>query len=88
MKSKMRAIFLCIWLLLFAYYTNAVEERCQFCDRIFKSLGRHSWRCKAKLHKEQLQVDRNYDNDISFNINIVENQSRSIVNFNDHPRIE
>ena len=51
MKSKMRAIFLCIWLLLFTYYTNAVEERCQFCDKIFKLLGRHSWRCKAKLHK-------------------------------------
>ena len=36
----MRAIFLCIWLLLFAYYTNAVQERCKLCDKVFKSLGR------------------------------------------------
>ena len=87
MKSKVRAIFSCIWL-LFAYYTNAVEERCQFCNKIFKSLGRHSWRCKAKLHTYPLQVDRNHDNDIDFNINIAENQSCSIVNFNDQHTLE
>ena len=73
MKSKVRAIFSCIWL-LFAYYTNAVEERCQFCNKIFKSLGRHSWRCKAKLHTYPLQVDRNHDNDIDFNILLKINQ--------------
>ena len=69
---------------MFAYYSNAVKKRCQFCDKIFKSLGRtHSWRCKAKLHTEPLKVDHNYGNDIDFNKNIVENQSRLFVNFND-----
>ena len=54
MKSKIRATSLWRWLLLLAYYTNAVEERCQFCDKMLKSLGRHSWRCKAKLHTDPL----------------------------------
>ena len=35
-----------------------------------------------------MQVDRNHESDIDFNINIVENQSRLIVNFNDHQTIE
>ena len=73
---------------MFAYYTNAVKERCQFCDKIFNSLGRNSWRCKAKLHTEPLRVGHNHDNDIDFNINIAENKSRLIVNFNDHHKIE
>ena len=73
---------------MLAYCTNAVKERCQFCDKIFNLLQRHFWRCKAKLHTEPLQVDHNHDNDIDFNINIVENKSRLIVNFNDHHTIE
>ena len=35
-----------------------------------------------------MQVDRNHDSDIDFNINILENHSRSIVNFNDQHTIE
>ena len=83
-----RAIFLCIWLLLFAYYTNAIVKRCQFCYKIFKSLGIHSWTCKTKLHIAPLQVGPNHDNGIDFNINIVENQSHSIVDFYDQYTLE
>ena len=88
MEGKVRAILLWIWLSLFAYYANAVEERCQVCNKIFKSLERHSRRCKTKLHTYPLKVDRNHDNDIDFNINIVGNQSSSIVNFNDQHTLE
>ena len=35
-----------------------------------------------------MQVDRNHDSDIDFNRNILENHSRSIVNFNDQHTIE
>ena len=35
-----------------------------------------------------MQVDHNHDKDIDFNINIVENQSHSIVNFNDQHTLE
>ena len=35
-----------------------------------------------------MQVDHNHENDIDFSINVVENQSLLIVNFNDHQTIE
>ena len=40
------------------------------------------------MHTEPLQVDRNHDKDIDFSINILENQSRLIVNFNDEHTIK
>ena len=49
---------------------------------------RHSWRCKAKLHTEPLQIDRNHSSEFDFNINIAENQSSSRVEFNDQQILE
>ena len=39
-------------------------------------------------YRHSLQVDHNHDNDIDFNMNIVENQSCSIVNFNNHHTLD
>ena len=35
----------------FIIYTLSVLAVCSFCGEDFISLGRHSWRCKRKLHQ-------------------------------------
>ena len=38
-----------IVVLLFVFVEKSYQTQCDFCKKDFKSLGRHTWRCKTKL---------------------------------------
>ena len=46
----------------FIIYTLSVLAVCSFCGEDFISLGRHTWRCKRKLHQGASQNHVTYGN--------------------------
>ena len=76
-----------LYLLLLTGFNNG-KETCPFCGKKFNTLGRHIWRCTAKLTQKPLQVVCNHGNDIdstTFNIETIDN---SIVNINNQHELE
>ena len=63
--------------------SNGIEEKCQYCNKNFKSLGRHVWRCTAKLYTQSSQITGNHGDQNNKQIQFIENSSRSLVNLND-----
>ena len=47
------------------------------------SLGRHAWRCTAKLYTQYSQITGNHGDQNNEQIQSIENSSRSLVNLND-----
>ena len=47
------------------------------------SLGRHVWRCTAKLYTQFSQITDNYRDQNNEQIQPIQNSSRSLVNLND-----
>ena len=54
----------------------------------FNTLGRHIWRCTAKLTQEPLQVVSNHGNDIDSTIFNIETIDNSIVDINNQYELE
>ena len=53
-------------LLIFIWISSCVpiEEKCEFCEKTFKTLSKHSWRCPKKLQKQSLQEVCNHGNNV------------------------
>ena len=60
-KSKDTNWFI-ICLLLHSLLELKKAELYPFCGKDFKSLGRHKWRCKEKLHTTPSTTQGNHDN--------------------------
>ena len=67
---------------LLTEFKRSTEEKCNFCNKNFKSLGRHLWRCPAKIHSKPLQVTRIHGSDINRNNIHMEQSTRSLANTN------
>ena len=78
---------LAFWNVLFIIkfgVSYGIEEKCQYCNKNFlKSLGRHVWRCTAKLDTQSSQITGNHGDQNNEQIQFIENSSRSLVNLND-----
>ena len=79
MKILKNGIFWCILLLVVTKYSFAIDQKCIYCGKIFKVLGRHVWRCTAKFETDILC---NHGDSIN-PINEMNIPSNSIAN-NDH----
>ena len=60
-----------------------IEEKFQYCNKNFKSLGRQVWRCTAKLYTKSSQITGNHGDQNNERIQSMKNSSRSLVNLND-----
>ena len=77
---------LAFWNVLFIIkfgISYGIEEKCQYCNKNFKSLGRHVWRCTAKLYTQSSQITGNHGDQNNEQIQSIGNWSRSLVNLND-----
>ena len=81
-KRNLQGIYSCILLLLIWDISMAVEENCLYCQKKFKVLGRHTWRCAAKLQTESLQDNDHHGNVNNIAIDDLETPDRSITNVN------
>ena len=60
-----------------------IEEKCSYCNKNFESLGRHVWRCTAKLYTKPSQITGNHGDQNNKQSESTENSSRSLVNLTD-----
>ena len=50
--------FLCILILfMLVFIKSSLQTQCEFCKKDFKYLGRHVWRCQARLLNRETSVD-------------------------------
>ena len=77
----MKGLLLCVLVLALFDFSITNEERCQYCQKSFKTLSKHLWRCAKELQQEPSQVDRNHRNTMNHE-NYVETRDCSIVNVN------
>ena len=45
---------------------RGVEEKCQYCERTFKTLSKHIWRCPKKITQPSHTIDGNHGNHVEF----------------------
>ena len=45
---------------------HGVEEKCQYCERTFKTLSKHIWRCSKKITQPSHTIDGNHGNHVEF----------------------
>ena len=45
---------------------HEVEEKCQYCERSFKTLSKHIWRCSKKITQSFHTIDGNHGNHVEF----------------------
>ena len=77
---------LAFWNVLFIIkfgISYGIEEKCQYCNKDFKSLGRHVWSCAANLYTQSSQITGNHGDQNNEQIQSIENSSRSLVNLSD-----
>ena len=60
-----------------------IAEKCQHCNKKFKSLGGHVWRCTAELYTQSSQITGNHGDQNNEQIQSIQNSSRLFVNLND-----
>ena len=81
-NSKKIAFWNVLFIIKFGI-SYGIEEKCQYCNKNFKTLGRHVWRCTAKLYTQSSQITGNHGDQNNEQIQSIENSSRSLVNLND-----
>ena len=42
---------------MLVFIKNSLQTQCEFCKKNFKSLGRHVWRCQARLLNRETTID-------------------------------
>ena len=45
---------------------HGVEEKCQYCERTFKTLSKHIWFCSKKITQPSHMIDGNHENHVEF----------------------
>lgn len=73
--AKVWIIFL---VLLYLQNVNGTEEKCRYCERTFKTLSKHIWRCSKKITQAAHTDTGNHGNDFVQ----IETQDLSIANVN------
>jgi hypothetical protein len=63
-----------IVVLLLLKNANGIEEKCKFCEKTFKTLSKHIWRCSKKITQSAYTQDGNHGNEN------IETQNRSLAN--------
>ena len=63
MKNTCYIIPLVLLLLLWMKNVNGVEEKCQYCERTFKTLSKHIWRCSKKITQPSHDTNRIHGNE-------------------------
>ena len=67
-------------LLIFIWISSCVsiEEKCECCEKTFKTLSKHSWRCPKKIQQQPLQEVCNHGNYVKNDL-YIENRERSLT---------
>ena len=81
-RKELNLVFSLLLLLICIKNSTEIEETCQFCGREFKALGRHLWRCAAKLNQKPSQTLLNRQENVAVDNLGIETTSTTLVNVN------
>ena len=68
----------------FTKLSKGIEEKCQYCDRNFKTLSKHIWKCTKKPTQKALSTlsSPEIHNNVRSENNYIENIKQTITNVN------
>ena len=61
MRANKKSYLFGVLVILLVLFTKSVARViCEFCNKDFMSLGRHTWRCKARVTQIDKNIQINY----------------------------